>query len=118
MSNRTGTVNALTSALTFNGRSINPVEFGILANVLGDTFATKVGTAPKPEGQRGKAATIWKLADNSPVVVAEAVPVAAPMTDEAPTVETAADESASDEVVSQNDESNITAALDPFDTAL
>ena len=95
MSNRTGTIVALTSALLFNGRTLNGVEFGVLANVLGDQFAVKVGTAPKPAGQRGKPATIWQLSANTPVEITEVSAAPAGWTE----VE------AGDEVVEQNDDS-------------
>ena len=95
--NRTGTVTALTASLAFNGQTLNAVEFGVLANVLGDSFATKVGFAPRPAGQRGKASTLWTISDNAPITVTEVQPVADTV------AETASD--ATDEVVGQRDES-------------
>ena len=104
MSNRTGTIVALTSALLFNGRTLNGVEFGVLANVLGDQFAVKVGTAPKPAGQRGKPATIWQLSANTPVAITEASDAPAPVAADAVDSEPVA-ESVEGEVVEQNDDS-------------
>lgn len=70
--NLNGTVNDLTTNLRFNGVAITPVAFGVLAQVLGDAFATKVGSVKK-EGVRGKPATIWELSANSPVAITEAI---------------------------------------------
>lgn len=93
--NRTGTVTALTASLAFNGQTLNAVEFGVLANVLGDSFATKTGSLRR--AVRGKAATIWTISDNAPITVTEVQPVADTV------AETASD--ATDEVVGQRDES-------------
>lgn len=101
--NRTGTIKQLTSTLKFNGEFLNNVEFGILAKHLGSRFATATGTAPQPAGQRGKPATIWTLAArNLPLKVTEVEAVSADAPADATPVE---DESATDEVVAQNDES-------------
>lgn len=70
--NLNGTVNTLISTLRFNGKELNAVEFGTMAKVFGDAFATKVGSVKK-DGARGKPATIWQLSENSPVLVTEAV---------------------------------------------
>ena len=77
--NRTGTVKELIGRFNFGGSPLNAVEFGILANRLGARFATEVGKAPKPEGQRGKPATIWRLAASKsfPLSLEEITPVAA-----------------------------------------
>lgn len=105
MSNRTGTVVALTSAFLFNGRTLNGVEFGVLANVLGDQFATKVGTAPRPEGQRGKPATLWELSPNTPIAVTEIDDSPAVVADSVAESDDTAAENEQVEESRQNDES-------------
>ena len=115
---RTGTIKELIVNNTFNGITLNNVEFGVLVKTLKEGFATEVGKAPKPEGQRGKAATIWKLSDNplwnvtsEPVVTVEA----SETEDSNESVETQESAPVTEESV---EESSKPVDSDPFNTVL
>ena len=65
--NLTGTIKTLTSTINFNGRTLNAVEFGVLASVFGEQFGKKVGSYRVNPTGKGKPATIWELSPNAPV---------------------------------------------------
>ncbi len=60
MSNLRGTIKELVSqGVKVNGSAVDQTQLSMLTRVTG--FATKVGTVPRPAGEKGKPANIWEL---------------------------------------------------------
>lgn len=56
-----GTLKELASKVTFNGQKVTLPQLSILTTLGKGVIAHEVGKAPKPDGQRGRAASIWEL---------------------------------------------------------
>ncbi len=56
-----GTLLALAGTISFNGRTLDATDLGNLTRMFNGNGAREVGKAPKPVGQRGKAASIWEF---------------------------------------------------------
>jgi hypothetical protein len=56
-----GTIKQLDGKIVLNGNALSAPQLSTLFKLGDGTFCKKVGTAPKPDGQKGRAAAIWEV---------------------------------------------------------